>query len=158
MQYPAINGQENPEYKKALDEAKMIAKKSGYWLQNEFEEQNMIEKIAHMIILSAKHGVSYMQVWPDAVDEKVRTQVYDFFDIYLFGNYTEIEDSPIIVKASPMLIAKIKANELFDQEQLGKINPDNRRACSEIKEAYESAKYGKGGNPASSASLILKEA
>jgi hypothetical protein len=158
VQYPAVNGQENPEYQNALKAAKEIAKKEGYWVQNEYQEQDMIEKLAFMIILAAKHGISYMQVWPDAVEEKVRTQVYDFFDIFLFGHYTELEDSPIVVKASPTLIAKIKANELFDQEQLAKISPDNRRACSEIKEAYETAKYGKGGNPASSASLILKEA
>src|SRR3990167_5723900 len=70
-QFPpqSINGQTqpNPEYLEALKEAKRIAKLSGHWVEEEFKKQELMEKIALMVILAGKHGVSFLQVWPDAV-------------------------------------------------------------------------------------------
>ena len=167
-QYPDVQGmdpstgqpinQPNPEYQEAMKEAKRIAKSIGHWIEEEFKEQGMLEKLALMAILSAKHGVSYLQIWPDPVREKILTQVYDAFDIYLDGSLTEIYDSPYIIKAIPMFISQIKANEDFDPEQLKKINPDNKQASSDIKEAYMRAKYYQMGEIERAAKLILKEA
>src|SRR3990167_1989258 len=109
---------ENPEFKLAKEEAKRIARASGHWLEKEFQNQNLIEKIALMLILAAKHGVSYLQIWPDAVEESIKTQVFDAFDIYLMGSLNEIEDSPFIIKTKPRLISEIKADERFDLEQV----------------------------------------
>ena len=105
-----------------------------------------------------EHGVSYLQVWPDAIDEKIRTQVWDAFDVYTIGELHNVEESPMVVKAVPKLISQIKANEMFDPEQLKKISPDNRYASSEIKEAYMRSRYGKGIPNDASATLIQKEA
>src|SRR3990167_1790657 len=146
------------EYQQAIKLSKGVAKKIGCYLKEEYKNQDLLEKLALMVILTCKHGVSYLQVWPDAVDEAIRTQVYDAFDIYLIGSLTEIYDSPFIIKAAPQFISQIKANESFDPKQLEKINPDNRLASSEIKEAYMRAKYGRETNMDQSASLMLKEA
>jgi len=62
------------------------------------------------------------------------------FDIYLDGTLTEIYDSPSIVKAKPWLIAKIKANEEFDEAAVEAISPDNKYASSEVKQAYMNAR------------------
>ena len=148
----------NREYQQALDEAKRVAKGSGHWIEEEFKKQNLLEKLALMIILTAKHGVSYLQVWPDAVEDNLKTAVYDAFDIYLMGSLQEIEDSPFIIKTRPRLISEIKADERFDPEQLEKINPDNRHASSDIKEAYSKARYGGLGNADQAATVIEKEA
>ena len=160
--FPDIQGpngpETNPEYKQAVEEANNVATKVGRFLKEEYKNQDLLEKLALMVILTCKHCVSYLQVWPDAVDEKIRTQVYDAFDIYLIGSLTDIYDSPFIIKSSPQFISQIKANELFDPEQLKKISPDNRMASSEIKEAYMRAKYGRDANTDQSASLMLKEA
>ena len=149
---------EEKMYVEALNAAKEIAKKSGHWIREEFKNQEMIDKLTLMIILAAKHGISYLEVWPDAVEEKIKTQIYDAFDIYLLGNLTEISDSPMIVKAIPQLISVIKANENFDPDQLNQISPDNRYASSEIKQAYLQSRYGQGITSDSAATLILKEA
>src|SRR3990167_2320152 len=146
------------EYQQAIKLSKGVAKKIGCYLKEEYKNQDLLEKLALMVILTCKHGVSYLQVWPDAVEEAIRTQVYDAFDIYLIGSLTEIYDSPFIIKAAPQFISQIKANESFDPKQLEKINPDNRLASSEIKEAYMRAKYGRDANTDQSASLMLKEA
>jgi len=146
------------EYQQAIKLSKDVANKIGYYLKEEYKNQDLLEKLALMVILTCKHGVSYLQVWPDAVDEAIRTQVYDAFDIYLIGSLTEIYDSPFIIKAAPQFISQIRANESFDPKQLEKINPDNRLASSEIKEAYMRAKYGRETNMDQSASLMLKEA
>lgn len=147
----------NPEYKQALEESRRIAKLSGHFIEEEFKNQDIIQKLAQMVILTAKHGISYMQVWPDAVAEDIRSQVYDAFDVYVLGNMTELSDLPFIGKGIPMQISKIKANETFDKKQLEKINPDNRHASSEIKEAYMNARFGREIPSDHSATILLKE-
>ena len=146
------------EYKQAKALNSKVAKQIGHWIEEEFKNQEISEQLALMLILAAKHGVSFMQIWPDAVKEKIRTQVYDAFDIYIDGKQKSIYDSPYLIKGIPKTIAEIKANELFDKDQLAKITPDNRLASSEIKAAYERAKSGVTDNPDAVATIILKEA
>lgn len=145
------------EYLQAREEAKKIAKLSGHWLQEEYKEQEITEKLALMIILAAKHGVSYLQVWPDAVEEKIKTQVFDAFDIFLDGTLTDIEDCPYVIKTQRRFISEIKEDERFDQAQVAKISPDSRYASSEIKDAYMKARH-QGVNAETTQSLIEKEA
>lgn len=145
------------EYKAGIEEAKRVASQTGHWLTEEFKEQDLLEKIAHMVILASKHSVSWLQVWPDAVDEKIRTQVYDAFDIYTVGTMTEVSDLPYIIKGIPKIISEIKANESFDPVQLEKISPDNKHASSEIKDAYMRTRYGRDYETDQTATLIQKE-
>lgn len=148
---------EDPKFKKAMEMAKENAKKVGFWLEEEWDNQDIDEKLTHMLILAAKHGVSFLQVWIDAVTEQVETQVFDAFDIYLDGTLSTIYDSPSITKAVPTLISKIKANENFDEEQRMKISPDNKYASSEVKQAYMQSRFGTGQEKDSQNTLILKE-
>ena len=166
--YPAIQGidpstgqptqQDNPEFLQAQQLAKDIAKKSGHWLREEFKNQELIEKVALMIILSTKQSISYIKIWPDSVEEKIKTAVKDAFDIFLDGSLNDIEDCPIVVDTSKKSIAWIRANEEFDKDQKEKISPDNKHASSEIKEAYMNQRYGRNTGSEHSISLILKEA
>src|SRR3990167_6994527 len=146
------------EIEAAKQQTNKLASLSGHWIEEEFKRQEISEKLALMIILAAKHGVSFMQIWPDAVKEQIRTQVYDAFDIYIKGNLTDIYESPFLIKGIPKTIAEIKANELYDPAQLEKLSPDNKLASAEIKEAYEKSKEGFQGNPDIIATVILKEA
>lgn len=150
--------QENPEYKQALEQSKQEAKRVGHWIHNEFEEQDLDEKLALMTILAGKHGVSYIQVWPDAIEEELCSEVYDAFDIYLAGSLIGMDRQPAVIKGTKKYISEIKANEYFDKEQVEKISPDNRHASSEIKEAYMKNRFGGEANPDSTASVIQKEA
>jgi len=144
-------------YQTALKTAKDAARKRSFWMDNEFKHQELAEKMAFMVLLAAKYGVSWLQIWPDAVEEQIKTQVYDAFDIYCVGSLTDIEDSPFVGKGVPRLISQIKADERFDKEQLTKISPDNKRASSEIKEAYLNVRYGKESNPDTAATLLQNE-
>ena len=159
--YPQKVSQSNYPDPQSLETANQaardIAKKSGLWVEQEWKSQELKEKLTHMVLLAAKHGVSFLQVWPDDVDEKIRTQIFDAFDIYLDGTLTSIYDSPYIIKAVPMLVAKIKANENYDEEQLARISPDNKFASSEVKEAYMKARFGVGTDSDYATTLILKE-
>ena len=150
-------------YQRALELTKRIAQMRGKWLVNEWGKddgsgETILDKVALMTLLSMKHGVSYMEVWPDEQEEEIKTQVFDAFDIYILGNLTSIYDAPFIVKSIPMLISQIKSNPLFDPDQLENITPDNRKASSEIKEAYMQARYGRDTTSDQSATLILNEA
>lgn len=150
----------NPEeFKRAQEEASNIALRTGHWLTEEWKEQELVDKMIHMVILSIKHGVSYMQVWPDAVEEKILTQVYDAFDIYLMGNLTSMYDSPYVIKAVPQLISVIQANEDFDElQRLRILISDNRYSASEVKESYMAARFGRETKSDNSSTVILKEA
>jgi hypothetical protein len=162
-QYPPVIDQQtgqkttNPELLEAREAAKDIARKSGHWLMEEFKNQDLTEKLAQMVILAAKHGISFIQIWPDAVNEKIKTQVFDAFDIFISGTVTELEDSPYLIKAKPRTVAEIKADERFDKEKTAKISPDNRYANSEIKDAYMRARYGGSSRPDSAATVMEKE-
>jgi hypothetical protein len=152
------NYQDEQMYQSALEAAKDIAKKTGNWITKEWDRQELDDKIIQMVILAAKNYISYIQVWADPVEEKICSQVYDAFEIYIKNDVTDIQDSPMIVKAVPQLIATIKANPNFDREELKKITPDNKYASSEIKNAYMVSKYGTGAHSDAAATLILKEA
>ena len=145
------------EYQQALDEAKKIAKLSGHWLSEEYKNQDLLEKLALMAILAAKHGISFIQIWPDPIEEAIKSQVFDAFDVYLDGTVLEIEESPFIIKTQRRYIAEIKADERFEAEQVEEISPESKFASSEIKDAYMSARH-QGVNAETTQTLIEKEA
>lgn len=141
-----------------VQQAKLIAKRVGHWITEEWKNQDFDIKLAQMVLLTLKNSVSYMQVFPDPVEEAIKTMIYDAFDIYLINDYTSIYDSPFIGKEIPKTVPELKANEWFDKTQLGRITPDNRYASDEIKEAYLASKFGKAGRASDvNATLILKE-
>jgi hypothetical protein len=152
------NYQTPEEYEKAREVAGEIAQKVGVWITEEWEEQELIDKLTAMLILAAKHSVSYLQILPDPIEECIKTEVCDAFDIFLDGSLTEIYDSPSIIKAKPQLIAKIKANELFDEKARNDISPDNKYASSEVKQAYMNARFGQFSVAEQTQTLIVKEA
>lgn len=147
-----------PDYDAAMKFVKTKAQNIGHWITEEWKKQELEDKVTLALILAAKNGVSYIQVWPDDMTQKIESQVYDAFDVYADGTLTDFEDNTMIVKAIPKSIYKIKANESFDHDQLKKINPDNRYASSEIKEAYMRSRFGRGYPSDITATLIQKEA
>lgn len=145
-------------YQQSYEKMKMVAKQNGLWLQNEWKEQELFEKLTYMVILACKHGISFMQVWQDPIEEKIRTKVFDAFDIYTLGNLTSIYESPSIIKTIPTTIEEIKANENFNPEQVEKLAVDNKYASSEVKNSYLLSRYGGSGGKDATPTIILKEA
>ena len=140
---------------------KQEAQRRGFWIEEEWREadasgETILEKLAHMTILTSKHSVSYMQIWADPQYDKIRTQVYDAFDLYVIGSYTNLEDLPFIIKATPLLVSQIRANTEFTNTD--KVMPDNKPAESEIKQAYMRARYGRDASSDQAGTAILYEA
>lgn len=152
-----VNFPDPTDYKQALSYSKNIALRIGTWMENEWKQKDLKELLTFMAILSAKHAVSYLKIWPDYLDEKINMKVRDAFDIYLMGNLNFIEDAPFMTEAVPQPITKIKSNKHFNEEQLTKLNPDNRYASSEIKQAYMISRYSTGISTDKAATIILKE-
>lgn len=135
--------QQEGGYEQAYEKAKHDAKRIGAWLTNEWEEeQELYIKLTEMILLAAKNGVSYLQVWADEREEKINTRVFDAFEIFLYGDRKEITQLPFIFKSIPHTFNEIKSNEEFDEKMVAKLSPDNRYATSEIKEAYMVRRFG----------------
>lgn len=149
--------------KQALEQKyKDEAQKRGYWLEEEWREadasgETLLEKLALAVILSSKHSVSYIKVWVDKYG-KIRTGVKDAFDLYIIGSYTNLEDLPFVIEATPLLVSDIKANQDFDEEARGKVMADNKAAESEIKSAYLRARYGRDTSSDQAGTAILSEA
>ena len=137
--------------------AKKEAQRKGWWIQDQWEENEIKEKLIEMVIGSSKESVSFIKIWSDG-KERIRTVVRDAFDLYLTGSVSDIEDSPFVIEAHPKLIAQIKSNPAFKQEDLDQISPDNKYASSEVKEAYMRSKYGNQMASDDVATLIQKEA
>jgi len=146
------------KFKQAREQATVIAKRIGHWVTEEWEEQDLLSKLTNMVLLTAREGISWMQVWPDHVQEKIRTQVFDAFDIKVLGMYSEVEDLPFIVKSTPQLMAVVRANEYFDEEAKMRLLPDNKVASSSLKEAYQLRRFGKEQNNQNSATVMIHEA
>jgi len=146
------------EYAAVKDLAKNVSKRSGHWIEEEFKDQDIKNKLSFMGILTGKHGISYLQITPDAESRAIKTIVRDAFDVYLMGEMNEVEECPFVIIGHPEVVSKIKSNEEFTAEQREKINPDNKQASSEIKDAYMRARYGGDFKGDSSATVILKEA
>jgi hypothetical protein len=154
----SANYQQNPEmYQQAMTQNKLVAKRVSQWVEKKWDDLNIKDLLTQMVIMTAKHGVSFLQIWPDAVKEDIKVQLYDAFEIYLRGELFSIYDSPYIVKAIPQTIAEIQANEEFDEVQIERLNPDNKYASSEIKEAYMMARFGTKRPDDKGATVILKE-
>jgi hypothetical protein len=142
--------------------AKGEAEKRGYWLEEQWREadasgETILENLAFAVILSAKHSISYIKLWPDRYG-KIRHSVKDAFDLYVIGSYTNLEDCPFCYEATPQLVSQIKSNEDFDKEARSKVLADNKSAESEIKQAYQKSRYGQDTSSDLSGTAILYEA
>ena len=66
--YPDIAKGMEPEL---IEKRKQWAKASGLWIEKEWKDKDMKGKLTQMLILSMKHGISFLQVYPDYVEEKI---------------------------------------------------------------------------------------
>ncbi len=146
------------QFMQAKEQAKLTAKRIDHWIREEWTDQELLMKLTNMVILTLREGISWVQVWPDHVQERIRTQVFDAFDIKVLGMYSETEDLPFIVKSTPQLLPAIKANEHFDLESRMRLLPDNKVASSMLKEAYNLRRYGKEQNNQNAATVMIHEA
>ena len=153
-----VNYPDPQMFQMALQVAKDNAKKVGSWVKRTWDDLEFDIQLILMVLLTTKHGVSFLEIWPDPVEEAIKTKVFDAFDIYLPGNLTSIYDAPHIIKSVPTYISEIKANENFKEEQVMKLSPDNKYASSEIKQAYMTARFGNQEINESSVTLLQKEA
>lgn len=158
---PIVNpktGQPLTEYDVATMLSKSIAKKTGHWITEEFKELDFINKLAFCGILTAKNYISYLHIYGDPDKEEINCVVRDAFDVYHMGSgISDLEDSNFVTIAHPVTMSEIKNDDRFDEAQRMKINPDNRHASSEIKEAYMITMYGREYKSDATATGILKE-
>jgi hypothetical protein len=137
--------------------AQDTASKTGNWIMNEWNDLSLKTQLTLMVLLTSKHSISYLKIYPDAVKEKINVLVRDAFDIYVKSTGYSIYESPYIIDAQSLTLNEIKANENFDEVQLAKLNPDNRYASSEIKQAYMQTRFGYILPTESTGTVMLKE-
>jgi hypothetical protein len=145
-------------YKQAVEKSKIIARKQGTWLTTEWEdEQDLDIKLINMMLKSAKNSISYLQVWSDTDKQKIHTEVYDAFDIILFGDKEELKHCPFITKTRSRTVQDIMADEAYKKANTERLQPDNRYATSEVKEAYMVQRYGTKTNDTKEGTIMEKE-
>ena len=146
-------------YKQALDNAKTVARKQGIWVANEWEELDLPLKLIDMILLAAKNSVSWIQIYSDTEKQELKAEVYDAFDVIVYGDRRETSDLPFITKTCPMDIKEVFKDSRFDPSMVEKLTPDNRYATSDIKDAYMRIRFGAkvGDEKKGNATIIIKE-
>lgn len=143
---------------KAREDAKESARKRGIFLQTTWEDELELElKLMDMILLSAKHGISFLQIYTDPETKRIKADVHDAFDIIMYGDKRELDDLPFITKAEPWDFNEVMHSDMFEEEYKKEISPDNLYATSEIKEAYMRAKYGSKLNAQNLNTIIVRE-
>jgi len=146
-------------YMMALEQSKHQARRAGQWLStiwNDYDEGLAI-KFIDMLLMAAKDGISYLQIYSPPGKEKLCYEVLDAFDLYLYGDYKDLKDLPRITKAIPMRIDEVHKHPAFQDVDLSKLTPDNKYATSEIKDAYMTARYGQRGQKGQEPTLLVKE-
>lgn len=145
-------------YKQAVERSKIAARKQGTWLTTEWEDnQDLDIKLINMMLKAAKNSISYLQVWSDTDKQKIYTEVYDAFDIILYGDKEELKHCPFITKTRSRPIQDIMADEAYKGANTERLQPDNRYATSEVKQAYMVARYGAKTNNEKEGTIMEKE-
>lgn len=145
-------------YQRAQEQAKESARLRGIFLQTTWEDDLNLElKLADMVILTAKNGISFLQVYTNPHTKRVCAEVSDAFDIIMYGDRREIDELPFMTKTQSMDFNQLMSNPDFDEECLKEISPDNRYATSELKEAYMRARYGSKLNAQNLNTVMVRE-
>lgn len=145
-------------FEQAKAQAKEMARKQGIFLQTTWEDDLQLDlKLADMILLTAKNGISFLQVYTDPRTKRVKADVLDAFDVIMYGDRRELDDLPFITKTQSMDFNEVLTNEAFDEEKLRDLSPDNLYATSEIKEAYMRARYGSKLNAQGLNTIVVRE-
>lgn len=155
----ALGQFDQQRYQQDLEKAKNIARKQGTWLANEWQdEQELFTKLIDMILLAAKNSISYLQIYSDTSKQEIITEVFDAFDLILFGDKRELDMVPFITKTKSMDLQEVKTSPLFEPGKVAKLTPDNKYATSEIKDAYMRSRFGaKNSQDGRGSSVIVKE-
>lgn len=145
-------------YTQAVNREYDDVKRTSFWLLSEWDRLRFMSyHMPYSLLLSAKQGVSFIQVYPDTQSQKLKVANYDAFDIVLPGEITDVNDSPFLIKACPQYMRWIWNHPYFGEEKY-KVQPDNLKAASKIKDHYLKNKYGNVTNPKETDTAIVKEA
>lgn len=145
-------------YLEAQKLSTFAAESIGKWIEDEWDEGNLKTKLTDMVIKAQRNSVAYLQVYVDSEKEKIKTKVFDAFDIYLYGEHTDIEDCPFVIKTVPVRIEELVTNTSFDRKQVLKVIEDNKYSSSDVKEAYMQSRYGSKTDVDISNTALLSEA
>ena len=145
-------------YQKAMQTAKDNARYQGIFIQKTWEDELELDlKLADMILLTLKNGISFLQVYTDPHTGRVSGEVLDAFDIIMFGDKRELSELPFMTKASSVDFNEALSDPRFDEKNTALLTADNLYATSEVKQAYMQARYGSKLNSLGINSIVLRE-
>ncbi len=145
-------------YQKAMQTAKDNARYQGIFIQKTWEDELELDlKLADMILLTMKNGISFLQIYTDEHSKRVAGEVLDAFDIIMFGDKRELSELPFMTKATPVDFNEVLSDPRFDEENKAMLTSDNLYATSEVKQAYMQARYGSKLNSDGINSIVQRE-
>lgn len=145
-------------FKKSQEQAKEEARKRGIWLQTLWEDELDLElKLADMILLSLKNGISFLQVYTDPQTGRITARVRDAFEVIMFGDQRELDDLSWMTVTEPQDFNAVVSDDRWPEENRAQLSPDNLYATSEIKEAYMRARYGSKLQAQGMNTIIIRE-
>ena len=116
------------------------ASKTGFYLENLWDEENVREKAAEMIWNGLKYCFGAMEGYWEGGKPKVRA--IEPYDILFDPSVKDIKDSPIVIKEVSVSLKKIQANEQYNENKY-ELKPDGKLSGSSFKEARLNERHGK---------------
>lgn len=157
-QFRSPTGQiDQQAYMKAYEKSKQVARKRGTWLTTTWEDDEMFIKFIELILSSTKEFVSFLQVYSDTKKEKILTKVRGAFEVVLDGELKTVSEQSQIAIVEPMTLDAIKSNEMFDEDKVKKLTPDNKYATSEIRNAYLTSRFGSKSSEENQSTILVAE-
>lgn len=131
-------------YIQAYEAAKHRARRTGTFLSNIWKDYDLglPLKFIEALLIAAKQSIGYVKIYSPPKKEQLCFETRDAFDLYLYGNYKELEKLPFIIDTTPISMPELKKWMYEVNIDEKKISPDNKYATSEIKDAYMRARYG----------------
>jgi hypothetical protein len=145
-------------WQQAKKMAMEIAKKQSHWLNNEMDDDEVIDKLTEIIILTCKNSVAFLKITPDPLNEAIIAKVRDAFDVYLLPTIKDIDDSPIIAESVATNLNDVLDNPLYSDSGKRAVVQDNLLAESRIKDAYLRQRFGTSLSDAKTGTTIINEA
>ena len=129
------------------------ARKTGVYLENLWDAENIREKATEMIWNGLKYCFGVLEgYWEDG---KPRVRAIEPYDILFDPTVKDIRDSSIVIKEVSVPLNKIKANQQYSESK-NEIKADGKLSSSGFKEARLAEKHG--GKDTGTGKVLIYEA
>jgi hypothetical protein len=140
------------------EEAEQTAHRQAQFLEYVFDQLNMKERQADLVLYALKFPVAFWEFYPTDDGISIGCNTYDAFDILFKPDIDSLYDSPVLFKTIEKTPEEIKANPDYDISDEDDVVVNPEPYASELKSLRYNEKYGTKTGTGKKSTVTLKEA